>query len=118
MPTLKIVTTLTFPVASEASPVAAPPFEFELVYTQKNVDDVVFGGVTTDADLMGRITDAKACFVQCLAGAGDLKVNGSTPTIPLKAGTGFWAFANPDGGLTDLTVSTADAASFRLYMFS
>lgn len=118
MPTLKAVTTLTFPVAAEATPTPAPPITFELLYTQKHCEDIVFGGLTTDSNLMGHITDAKACYIQCLAGGGTLKVNGATQTQPLAAGQGYWAYCNPDGGLTALTVSTTDAASFRLYMFA
>jgi hypothetical protein len=117
MATLTISGTISFPVGGEANP-PSRPFSFVLNYEEKNTDDVKFTVAATDVSLLGRIADAKACFVECLTGGGDLKVNGATEEQPLKAGQGFWCWCNPEGGLTSLTVSTAGAASFRIYSFA
>lgn len=118
MPTLTIAGTVQFPLGSEANP-PSTPFSAALSYTERNVDDVDFSGAVADQDLMGRITDAKACFVQMLVGDGELKVNGSTPTVPIATtGNGFWIWFNPNGGLTALTITTSAAARVRVYMFT
>jgi len=117
MPTLTIAGTLSFPLGAEASP-PSRSFSASLIYTQRNVDDVVLTGAQTDQNLMGRITNAKACYIEVETGAGDLKVNGATPVLPISVDGGFWVWFNPNGGLTALTVTTAANAKFRLYMFT
>jgi hypothetical protein len=79
---------------------------------------VVLVGAQADIDLMGRITDARACFSEVITGDGDLKINGATPVLPISANGGFWIWFNPNGGLSALTVTTTANASFRVYMFS
>ena len=117
MPTLKIDGTIQFPLADEAT-LSSRPYSAELVYGERNVDDVVLVGAQADIDLMGRIVDAKACFIEAITGDGDLKVNGSTPVLPLSSISGFWIYFNPNGGLSALTVTTSANASFRVYMFT
>ena len=117
MPTLKIEGTISFPLAAEAE-LSSRPYAAELVYSERNVDDIVIVGAQADQDLMGRIADAKACYLEVISGAGDLKVNGATPVLPVDSSGGFWVWFNPNGGLTALTVTTADNAEFRVYMFS
>lgn len=117
MPTLKIDGTISFPLASEAT-LSSRSFSAELVYSERNVDDVVITGAQVDQDLMGRIADAKACYIEALVGDGDLKVNGATPVVPISVDGGFWVWFNPNGGLSALTVTTAADATFRLYMFT
>ena len=117
MPTLKIEGTISFPIAAEAE-LSSRPYSAELVYSERNIDDVVIAGAQVDQDLMGRITDAKACYIEVIQGDGALKVNGSTPTLPIDSSGGFWVWFNPNGGLTALTVTTTANAEFRVYMFS
>lgn len=117
MPTLKINGTIAFPLADEAT-LSSRPFAAELVYTERNIDDINIVGAQADQDLMGRITDAKACYIEVVAGAGDLKINGATPVLAISVDGGFWVWFNPNGGLTALTVSTTADASFRVYMFT
>ena len=117
MPTLTIAGTLSFPLAAEATPPSVP-FSAVLAYTERNVDDIVLVGAQADVDLMGRITDAKACFIQAVVGEGDLKINGATEVLPVNAAGGYWVWFNPSGGLTALTVSTSANATFRMYMFT
>lgn len=117
MPTLKIDGTISFPLADEAA-LSSRPFAAELVYTERNVDDVVITGAQVDEDLMGRVVDAKACYIEVVAGAGDLKINGAAVVLEITVDGGFWIWFNPNGGLTALTVTTAADASFRLYMFT
>ena len=117
MATLTIAGTLSFPVAEEASP-PSRAFSAQLIYAERNIEDVVLGSALSDQDLMGRITDAKACYIECLIGAGDLKINGATEVLALTVDGGFWIWFNPDGGLTQLTVTTAAAAKFRTYLFA
>jgi len=117
MPTLSISGTISFPLGTEASP-PSRSFSSQLVYTERNVDDVVITGAQADVDLMGRITDAKACYLEVESGDGTLKVNGSATTVPVSSIGGFWIWFNPSGGLTALTVTTTANASFRVYMFS
>jgi len=118
MPTLTIAGTVQFPLASEANP-PSTSFSSSVNYTERNVDDVDFSGAVNDIDLMGRITDAKACFIQMLIGEGTLKINGSTDETPVAtSGNGFWVWVNPVGGLTALTITTAAAARVRVFMFT
>jgi hypothetical protein len=117
MPTLKIDGTIAFPIADEAS-LSSRPFSAELVYTERNVDDVVIVGAQADQDLMGRLGDAKACYIEVVVGDGDLKVNGAAQEIAISSDGGFWIWFNPNGGLSTLTVTTAANATFRVYMFS
>lgn len=117
MPTMKIEGTLSFPLADEAT-LPSRPYSAELVYTERNIDDISLVGAQVDVDLMGRIADAKACFIEVETGEGTLKINGATPTLAISAAGGFWIWFNPAGGLTELTVSTAADAKFRLYMFT
>ena len=117
MPTLKLSGTISFPIAAEAT-LSGRPFSAELIYSERNIDDITIIGAQADQDLMGRIADAKACYVEVVAGAGDLKVNGATVTLPLTVDGGFWTWFNPDGGLTALTVTTAADSKFRVYMFT
>ena len=115
MPTLTIAGTISFPLGAEATP-PTRAFNASLIYTQRSVDDVVVG-IVTDQNLMGHITDAKACYIEMASGDIDLKVNAST-AIPLSIDGGFWVWFNPNGGLTSLTVSSAAAAAFRVYLFT
>lgn len=117
MPTLTISGTISFPLGEEASP-PSRPFEAELVYTERNVDDIALVGAQADIDLMGRITDAKACYIEVEAGAGELKINGAANALLISVDGGFWIWFNPNGGLSALTITTSATASFRLYMFS
>lgn len=117
MPSLKIDGTLQFPLADEAN-LSSRSYSAELVYTERNIDDIVLSGAQADIDLMGRIVDAKACFIEVISGEGDLKINVATPTLAIAAAGGFWVWFNPAGGLTALSVTTAADASFRIYMFS
>ena len=117
MPSMKIEGTISFPLADEAN-LTGRPFEVSLVYTERNIDDVVISGAQVDQDLMGRITDAKAVFIEADAGSGELKVNGADETIQVDDSGGFWVWVNLAGGLTSLTVTTTGDARFRLYMFS
>jgi hypothetical protein len=117
MPTLTIAGTLSFPLGTEASP-PARSFTASLVYTQRNVDDITITGAQVDQNLMGRITNAKACYLEAETGSGEIKVNGAATTVPLSVDGGFWIWFNPNGGLTSLTVTTSATAKFRLYMFA
>ncbi len=116
MPTLTIAGTISFPLADEASP-PSRDYSAQLIYTERSVDDVAIVGAQADVDLMGRITDAKACYVECIVGAGDFKVNGGT-ALEVSVDGGFLIWLNPNGGMTALTVTTAADSSFRLYLFT
>ena len=116
MPTMKIEGTIQFPLASEAT-LSSRPYSAEIVYTERNIDDIVLVGAQVDEDLMGKIVDAKACYIEVLAGDGTLKVNAGT-ALPIDVAGGFWIWFNPNGGLTALSVTTTANASFRVYMFS
>lgn len=117
MPTLSISGTISFPLGTEASP-PSRPFSAQLIYTERNVDDVVIVGAQAGVDLMGRIADAKACYIEVEAGEGALKINGAATTLDISADGGFWVWFNPNGGLTALTVDTTANAKFRVYMFT
>jgi hypothetical protein len=117
MPTLKIDGTIAFPIADEAT-LSSRTFAAELLYTERNVDDVVITGAQADQDLMGRLADAKACYIEVVAGAGDLKITGAAVVLEITVDGGFWVWFNPNGGLSALTVSTTADSTFRVYMFS
>ena len=117
MPTLTIAGTISFPMGAEATP-PSRPFSASLIYTQKNTDDVVITGAQVDQNLMGRITNAKACYIEVELGSGDLKINGAATVLNVDVDGGFWVWFNPNGGLTALTVTTTADSKFRVYMFS
>lgn len=115
---LKVTTTLQFPLGDESDPKVTSPITVTINYDQKVPADVKITGSQSNVNLLGLITNAKAAFVQCTSGAGDLKANASSTSVPLKAGQGWWAWFNPDGGLTALTISTTDSARFRTFIFA
>lgn len=117
MPTLTIAGTISFPMGAEATP-PSRSFSRSLIYTQKNTADVVIVGAQADQDLMGRITNAKACYIEVTQGEGDLKINGAAEVLPVSVDGGFWVYFNPNGGLTSLTATTTADARFRVYMFT
>lgn len=117
MPTVTIEGTIAFPLGEEATP-PSRPFSASLVYSEKSDDEVKITGAQADVDLLGNIADAKAAYVEAIIGDGNLKVNGSTPVIPVDTAGGFWIWFNPGGGLTALTVTTTANATFRVYLFA
>lgn len=117
MATLKIAGTISFPLGEEAT-LPSRSYSAELIYAERNVDDINLVGAQADVDLMGRMTDAKACYIEVESGSGQLKVNGAATTVPISADGGFWVWFNPNGGLTSLTVTTTATSKFRMYMFS
>jgi hypothetical protein len=117
MATLKIDGTISFPLGDEAEP-PSRSYSAELVYSEKNVDDISLVGAQVDVDLMGRIAEAKACYIEVEAGGGELTVNAADQSMPISADGGFWIWFNPNGGLTALTVTTTATSKFRMYMFT
>jgi len=115
MPTLTIAGTISFPLGAEATP-PTRAFNASLIYTQRSLDDVAVA-IVTDQNLMGHVTNAKACYIEMSSGDIDIKVNTSA-AIPLSVDGGFWVWFNPNGGLTALTVSSLAAATFRVYLFT
>lgn len=109
--------TLAFPLADESDP-PSRSYSFTLNYTEKSVKDLVLVGAQADQDLLNGISDAKAVWIECLTGAGTIEVNGAAAGVALKAGSGFFSWYNPDGGLTTCTVTTTADASFRVYVFA
>jgi len=117
MPTLTIAGSISFPLAAEATP-PSRSYTASLIYSEKSDDEVKIVGAQADVDLMGNIADAKACYIEAIAGDGELKVNGAAVTIPISVDSGFFIWFNPNGGLTALTVTTTANATFRVYLFS
>jgi len=117
MPTLKIDGTLSFPIGSESN-LSSRTFSAQLFYDERSLDDVSIPGAVVDQDLMSLIADAKACYIEVVSGEGELKINGSAPTLPISVDGGFWVWFNPNGGLTALSITTAAAAKLRVYMFT
>jgi hypothetical protein len=117
MPTLTIDGTLSFPLGGESDP-PERPFKAQLNYDQKRDNEIALSGAQANVDLMAGMADAKACYIEVLAGTGALKVNGAATTLPVSVDGGFWVWFNPNGGLTALTVTTTDDAKFRVYLFT
>lgn len=117
MATLTVSGTLSFPLAAEATP-PSRTFSFSLIYTQKNQDELDYAAPVADDDIMGKIADAKFFMIECTLGDGTLKINGASETIPLKVNSGWYMFANADGGLTACLLSCSVASKFRLYAFA
>lgn len=117
MPTLTIQGTISFPLGSEASP-PARPFSYTIVYTAKAVNDFVLAGPEVGVDLMPHIADAKAAYVEMLAGEVEISINGSEEPLPLSVDGGQWIYGNPQGGLTSLTATSDANARVRAYIFA
>jgi len=117
MPTLTVSGTISFPIAAESTP-PSRSFSFTLNYTKKVTKDLELTGAQVDVDLLDGIADAKAVYVECLVGSGTLEANAATAGSDVTAGNGFYAWFNPDGGLTTFTVTTGADATFRYYIFS
>jgi len=117
MATLTISGTIAFPLANEASP-PSRSFTASLVYTEKVTKDLVITGAQSDVSLLDGIADAKVAWVECVSGTGTIKDNGAATGVVIKAGTGWYSWFNPDGGLTALTVTTTADATFRIYAFA
>lgn len=116
MPTLTISGTISFPLAGEATP-PERPFSAQLIYHQRTVEDILLTGEEENAtNLMGQILDAKAVYVEVIAGDAQLTVNAGT--LDVSADGGFWVWFNPNGGLTELTASSQDGATLRVYVFA
>jgi hypothetical protein len=118
MPTLTIAGTITFPLGAEATPPPGRPFSAQLIYSQRNIDDITLVGAQVDVNLMGQIANAKACYIEVDQGSGTLKINGVASALPISVTGGFWIWFNPSGGLTALSVTTAANAKFRVYLFT
>lgn len=117
MPTLTIQGTIAFPLGAEATP-PSRPFKYELVYSEKLVQDFVFTGAEVGVDLMGHIGDAKAAYLEVVAGSVEIFINGAEESIELSVDGGQWIWGNPNGGLTILSATTADDARMRVYLFA
>jgi len=52
------------------------------------------------------------------SGGGVLKINEAEKGLPIDATGGYWVWFNPEGGLTELTVTTTASAEFRRYLFA
>ncbi|KKM05631.1 hypothetical protein LCGC14_1752110 [marine sediment metagenome] len=117
MPTLTISGTIAFPLAAESTP-PSRTYSYTLVYTEKSTKDLTVTGIQADVDLLNGITDAKAVFVECLTGDGTIEVNSAVLGVDIAAAGGWFQWANPAGGLTELTVTTTADATFRVYVFS
>lgn len=74
-------------------------------------------GAQTDLDVMGNVADAKACFIERIAGDGEFTINAGDQPVTLGASS-LWLWFNPAGGLTSLTLTTPGDAIFQVYLFS
>jgi len=74
-------------------------------------------GAVTDQDLLdGTVTSAKVVLVSADLGEGVIKMNGGTG-VPVNSAGGWLCFANPNGGVTTLSVTTTDDAKFKVFLF-
>ena len=88
------------------------------VYSNKTVLDLNYTGAITDEDIfVGTATSAKVVLIRSTLHGGDLKINGGT-AVPVAEGAGWVLFVNPAGGVTSLTLTTTDSASFDVHLFS
>jgi hypothetical protein len=88
-----------------------------MAFDHESVKHLDYGGPVTDEDIFnGTLTSAKVVIITSTLEGGFVKVNNSD-AIPIKANEGWFLYANPDGGLTSLTLTTAAAAKFKVMAF-
>lgn len=89
----------------------------DMAFDHESVKHLDFGGPVTDQDIFnGTMTTAKVVVISSSLQGGDIKINGSS-AIPIAPDEGWFLYANPNGGITSLTVTTSAAAKFKVMMF-
>lgn len=90
----------------------------DMAYTQKTIFDLVYDDAVADKDIFqGSMTDAKIVMIRSSHHGGDLKINAGE-AIPIAEASGWMSIINPAGGITSLTITTTDAASFEVWIFA
>jgi hypothetical protein len=81
-----------------------------LTYTQVLAIEKVYSAPVTDEAIVLPMSSAKFLLLKALATEDvQVKLNGNTNAITLKAGGGFLLIQNDDGAITGVTVTTAAA---------
>lgn len=95
------------------------PLSISLVYTSALAIEKVFSAPVTDEAITLPMTSAKFLLLQAETEDIDVKLNGNTNAITLKASAGFILIWSEDGTVTGLTVSAATVpATLKGYAFA
>ena len=116
--TLQFTGELSWPL-EDGKQAAKMNLAVSLVYSQALYLEKVYAVVATDEALELPMSSAKFLILQALTADIIVKLNGAATGVTLKAGTGFVMIHNPDGAITEITVSTTTVpATLKGYAFA
>ena len=117
--TLTLTAEMNWPI-EDGKQAAKTNLAVSLVYSSALAIEKVYASPVTDEAIALPMTSAKFLMLQA-PGTEDvqIKLNGNTNAITLKAGTGFVLIYNPDGAITGITVTVATApATLKGFAFA
>lgn len=116
--TLQFTGELNWPL-EDGKQAAKLPLSMSLGYTSVLHLEKVFAAPVVDEAVTLPMASAKFLLLQANTEDLDVKINGSTTPITLKAGTGFLLVWNEDGAITSLSISAATVpATLKGYVFA
>lgn len=116
--TLTFTGTMQWPI-QDGKQASKLDLSVSLVYTSMLALEKVYASVVTDEAVVLPMASAKFLLLKATTNDVDVKLNGASTAITLKAGGGFLLIQNDDGAVTALTVTTATApATLEGYAFA
>jgi hypothetical protein len=116
--TLQLSGEMTWPL-EDGKQAAKLPLAVSLNYTSALAIEKVFAAIVTDETVTLPMTSAKFLLLQATTEDIDVKFNGNSNAITLKASGGFILIWNGDGTITGLTVTAATVpATLKGYVFA
>lgn len=116
--TLSFSGTLSWPL-EDGQQSAKVVLSTSLAYTSALYIEKLYTSTATDEDVALPMTAAKFMLLQAQTADITVKLNGSTTTIALKAGTGYVLVNNSDGTIDEIKVTVAAApATLKGYLFA
>jgi hypothetical protein len=86
------------------------PFSFSLEYTDQNSIEKTYTATVAD-EVIPIPASTKALVLRAKTNDVDIKLNGASTVITLKAGAGYLIITNPDGNITGVTATVTTATA-------
>jgi hypothetical protein len=116
--TLSFAGTLTWPL-EDGKQAAIHALAISLAYTSALYVEKPYSAGVVDEAVDLPMTSAKAVLIEASTADLQVKLNGAATAITVKAGTGFILISNPDGAITELTVTTTTVpATLKAWLFA